>query len=69
MMKKGNGESMLIRIKYDYIPKYFKTCRKKEHNDMECRIINPELHKRLEECEKEHTNEKQIVGTIAATTM
>ncbi|OIT05237.1 hypothetical protein A4A49_65155, partial [Nicotiana attenuata] len=40
----GPEESKWIKIRYDYMPKYCKTCKKQGHNEEECWIIHPELH-------------------------
>ncbi|XP_075083562.1 uncharacterized protein LOC142167296 [Nicotiana tabacum] len=45
----GPEEFKWIRIKYDYVPKYCKPCKKHGHSEVECWVIHPELHKRFEE--------------------
>lgn len=34
-----------IKIRYDYMPKYCKSCKKKGHKEEKCWVINPELRK------------------------
>lgn len=38
-----------MKIKYDYLPKYCKTCKKKGHNELDCWVIHPDLHKKFNE--------------------
>lgn len=39
----GPEESKWIKIRYNYMPKYCKTCKKQGHKEAECWVINPEL--------------------------
>lgn len=32
-----------VKIKYDFLPKYCKECKLQGHNDLECRVLHPEL--------------------------
>ncbi|XP_075106984.1 uncharacterized protein LOC142179976 [Nicotiana tabacum] len=45
----GPEEFKWIKIKYDYMPKYCKTCKKQGHNELYCWVIHPQLHKRLDD--------------------
>lgn len=38
IVNEGTGEtrSEWVKIRYDYIPKYFKECRLQDHNEEEC---------------------------------
>ncbi|WMV30685.1 hypothetical protein MTR67_024070 [Solanum verrucosum] len=49
-MKKTNGEVMetWVRIKYDYIPKYCKTCMLQGHDEQQCYVEHPELYPKKE---------------------
>jgi len=48
--KASNWEIILTWIKkYDYIPKYCKTCNLQDHKEEECFIIHPELRPAKEE--------------------
>ncbi|KAH0639573.1 hypothetical protein KY285_036159 [Solanum tuberosum] len=49
-LKKKNGEiaDKWIRIKYDYVPKYCKTCMIQGHNEEECYVEHPELYPKAE---------------------
>ncbi|KAH0672995.1 hypothetical protein KY284_024082 [Solanum tuberosum] len=49
-MKKTNGEVMetWVRIKYDYIPKYCKTCMLQGHDEQQCYVEHPKFD-RMEE--------------------
>ncbi|KAH0709038.1 hypothetical protein KY284_010465 [Solanum tuberosum] len=44
-MRKKTGEIMekWVTIKYDYVPKYCKTCKLQGHNENDCYVIHPEL--------------------------
>ncbi|XP_070039223.1 uncharacterized protein [Nicotiana tomentosiformis] len=70
----GPKESKWIKIKYDYMPKYCKTCKKQGHNEKECWIIHPELHKKFKEEGEDQNKEKavvmqgEVIGTAAAST-
>uniref|UniRef100_A0A1S3Y8I6 DUF4283 domain-containing protein n=1 Tax=Nicotiana tabacum TaxID=4097 RepID=A0A1S3Y8I6_TOBAC len=44
----GPEEFKWIKIRYDYMPKYCKSCKKQGHKEEECWVINPEL-RRFEE--------------------
>ncbi|KAK4732458.1 hypothetical protein R3W88_025446 [Solanum pinnatisectum] len=50
--KSGEIMEKWITIKYDYMPKYCKTCKLQGHNENECYVINPELYPQ-EEKEKQ----------------
>ncbi|KAH0749597.1 hypothetical protein KY290_028829 [Solanum tuberosum] len=49
-MKKTNGEVMekWVRIKYDYVPKYCKTCMLQGHDEQQCFVEHPELYPKKE---------------------
>ncbi|KAH0723014.1 hypothetical protein KY290_005682 [Solanum tuberosum] len=49
-MKKTNGEIMekWVRIKYDYVPKYCKTCMIQGHDEQQCYMEHPELYPKKE---------------------
>ncbi|WMV15119.1 hypothetical protein MTR67_008504 [Solanum verrucosum] len=59
VMKKKTGEinEKWIIIKYDYVPKYCKTCKLQGHNEKECFIIHPELYPKEDKMKKQ-TKEK-----------
>ncbi|XP_070054618.1 uncharacterized protein [Nicotiana tomentosiformis] len=54
--------------------KYWKPCKKQGHSEVECWVIHPELHKRIEEGVEEQSKEKAVVvssdaiGTAANST-
>lgn len=54
-IKKKSREivSKWVQIKYDYLPKYCKTCKLEGHNKDDCFVLHPEL---FEESKKD--NEK-----------
>ncbi|XP_019240366.1 PREDICTED: uncharacterized protein LOC109220355 [Nicotiana attenuata] len=62
----GPEEFKLIRIKYDYMPKYCKPCKKQGHSEAECWVIHPELHKRFDEDVEDQGKEKTIVVSTEA---
>ncbi|WMV07384.1 hypothetical protein MTR67_000769 [Solanum verrucosum] len=45
-LKRSNGEIVekWIKIKYDYMPKYCKTCMIQGHDEEQCYVEHPELH-------------------------
>ncbi|XP_049344712.1 uncharacterized protein LOC125809115 [Solanum verrucosum] len=48
-----------VTIKYDYVPKYFKTCKLQGHNEKECLILHQKLYPKdetEEEGDKEYEN-------------
>ncbi|KAK4718618.1 hypothetical protein R3W88_016956 [Solanum pinnatisectum] len=49
-MRKKTGEVVekWVPIKYDYVPKYCKTCKLQGHNERECFVIHPELYPKEE---------------------
>lgn len=63
----GPGESKWVKNKYNYMPKYYKTCSK-------CWIIRPELHRMFNEDGGEQIKERDdvmqgdVIGTPAAST-
>ncbi|XP_070046621.1 uncharacterized protein [Nicotiana tomentosiformis] len=61
----GPEEFKWIKIKYDYMPKYCKTCKK--HNEIDCWVIHPELHKRYDEVVEDQGTGKEVVGTTATS--
>lgn len=63
----GPEESKWIKIKYDYVPKYFKTCKKQGHNEQQCWVINPQLHKKQEDVVEEQGKEKNIIVQSSVT--
>ncbi|KAH0712247.1 hypothetical protein KY289_008206 [Solanum tuberosum] len=32
-----------IKIQYDFLPKYYRTCKLQRHDEGECKIMHPEL--------------------------
>lgn len=50
-MRKKSGEIVekWVTIKYDYVPKYCKTCKLQGHNEKECFVNHPELYPKQEE--------------------
>nr|XP_016473966.1 PREDICTED: uncharacterized protein LOC107795788 [Nicotiana tabacum] len=48
--------------------KYCRTCKKQWHNEQECWVMNPELHRRFDEEVEKDNKAKEIVGTAANTT-
>ncbi|OIT04514.1 hypothetical protein A4A49_00777 [Nicotiana attenuata] len=61
----GQEEFKLINIKYDYMAKYCKTCKKQGHNEIHCWVIQLELHKRYDEVIEDQGTEKEVFGTTA----
>nr|XP_016452471.1 PREDICTED: uncharacterized protein LOC107777024 [Nicotiana tabacum] len=64
----GLEEFKWIKIKYDYIPKYCSACNKQGHNELECSVIDPELHKTFEERVDDCDKDKELVGMTTNTT-
>lgn len=64
----GPDESKWIKIKYDYLSKYCNTCRKQRHNELECWVIHPELHKRYDDKVENQDTGREVVGTAVAST-
>lgn len=66
-MKKKNGEitEKWIRIKYDYVPKYCKTCMIQGYNEQQCYMEYPKLYPKRGGRKKQMTNKrKKIQKTI-----
>lgn len=67
----GPEESKWIKIRYDYMPKYCKTCKKQGHKEEECWVVHPELHKSFDGDVKDQGKEREVlvstdvVGTAA----
>ncbi|KAG5630892.1 hypothetical protein H5410_002609 [Solanum commersonii] len=59
-IKKKTGEIVAkwIDIKYDYLPKYCKSCKIQGNNEKDCFVLHSELYP------KEDDNEKDKVGTV-----
>lgn len=57
-IKKKSGEivSKWVTIKYDYLPKYCKTCKLQGHDEEECYVLHPELFDDTKEEEKKGEN-------------
>lgn len=53
--KIGKVREKQININYDYVPKYYKSCKIQGHNEHQCYVLHPELYpkKSLKENEKE----------------
>lgn len=64
----GLEESKWIKIKYDYLPKYCNTCKMQGHNEVECWVIHPELHKRYDDKVEDQDTGREVVGTAVAST-
>ncbi|XP_070046775.1 uncharacterized protein [Nicotiana tomentosiformis] len=56
-----------IKIRYDYMLKYCKSCKKQGHKEEECWVINPEL-RQFEDQGNDKKNEQEVIGTAAAST-
>lgn len=63
-MKKTNGEVMekWVRIKYDYVPKYCKTCMIQGHDEQQCYVEHPELYPKKEKTNQEAGDKKEEEG-------
>lgn len=48
-MKSEKIKEKWINIRYDYVPKYCKTCKLQRHSKKEYFIIHPELYPKEEE--------------------
>ncbi|KAK6782071.1 hypothetical protein RDI58_019867 [Solanum bulbocastanum] len=59
-IKKPTGEVMekWVRIRYDYAPKYCKTCIIQGHEEQQCYVEHPELYPKIEKKDHEQ-NEKR----------
>lgn len=53
-MRNNTGDVMekWVTIKYDYIPKYFTTCKLQGHNEKECCVLHPKLFTQMEQAEE-----------------
>lgn len=40
-----------VAIQYDFMPKYYQTCKSQGHDEHECGILHPELNPKREEKE------------------
>ncbi|KAG5585127.1 hypothetical protein H5410_045561 [Solanum commersonii] len=61
--KTGEVVEKWVAIKYDYVPKYCKTCKLQGHNEKECFIIHPELYPKEEkERDKKEELERRSKG-------
>ncbi|KAH0773716.1 hypothetical protein KY290_010853 [Solanum tuberosum] len=56
--KTGEVVEKWVAIKYDYVPKYCKTCKLQGHNENECFIISPELYPK----EEKESNAEKLIG-------
>lgn len=63
----GPEESKWIMIRYDYMPKYYKSCKKQGHKEEECWVINPYL-RQFEDQDNDKKNGQEIAGTTTAST-
>uniref|UniRef100_A0A0V0HWA5 Putative ovule protein n=1 Tax=Solanum chacoense TaxID=4108 RepID=A0A0V0HWA5_SOLCH len=65
-MRKKTGEinEKWITIKYDYVPKYCKTCKLQGHDEKECFIIHPELYPKEEDEEANKRENKNTEGEM-----
>lgn len=63
----GPEEYKWIKIRYDYMLKYCKTCKKQGHKEAECWVIIPELRK-FEDQGNHKVKEKELVRTATAST-
>lgn len=48
-LKNGEIKEKWITIRYDYVPKYYKTCKLERHDEKQCFVIHPELYPQEEE--------------------
>lgn len=48
-----------IWIKYDYLPKYFKSCKIQGHDEEHCFVLHPELYRKNEKEEDKVGDERQ----------
>ncbi|WMV59325.1 hypothetical protein MTR67_052710 [Solanum verrucosum] len=67
-MKSGEVKERWIHIKYDYMPKYCKTCKLQGHNEHECFIIHPELYQKEEAKVERQLDDKKEKGDEGGTT-
>lgn len=44
--EKGELRKEVVKINYDFLPKYYTECKMKGHSPKECRILHPELNKK-----------------------
>ncbi|XP_070017310.1 uncharacterized protein [Nicotiana sylvestris] len=63
----GHEESKWIKIRYDYMPKYCKSCKKQGQKEEECWVINPQLRP-FDEQDNDKGKKKEIIGTTVAST-
>nr|XP_009593384.1 uncharacterized protein LOC104090048 [Nicotiana tomentosiformis] len=63
----GPEEFKWIKIRYDYMPKYCKSCKKQGHKENECWVINPEL-RQFEDQVNDKKNEQEVIAIAAAST-
>ncbi|KAK4738908.1 hypothetical protein R3W88_002605 [Solanum pinnatisectum] len=59
----GEIISKWINIKYDYLPKYCKTCKLQGHTEMECYVLRPELKVLNDEGENNGDSQHQNKGS------
>ena len=59
-MRRNNEEVMeeLIKIKYNYVPKYCKTWMIQGHNEEQCFVVNPEFYPKKKRQGKKKENDR-----------
>lgn len=65
-IRKKSGEivSKWIQIRYDYLPKYCKTCKLQGHNKEECFVLHPELFEERKKERRFEGGEQQKGGGV-----
>jgi len=68
-MKKTDGEVMekWVRIKYDYVTKYCKTCMIQGHDEQQCYVEQPELYPKTEKKDHEPKDKGGGIHTAKST--
>ncbi|KAG5587131.1 hypothetical protein H5410_047565 [Solanum commersonii] len=58
--KTGEIKEKWITIKYDYILKYYKTCKQQGHSANECFVIHPEVYPKEVEKENDEKDAEEL---------
>lgn len=48
-----------VRIKYNYLPKYCKSCKIQGHDEEQCYVLHPELYPKKQKEEDKTADEKK----------
>lgn len=66
--KSGKIVAKWIQIKYNYLPKYCRTCKLQGHNEEDCFVLHPELFDDGKKENKENKKEEPTKGGATVNT-